>query len=265
MGEGTAWYDGFFERDYFETWLGGRVDRMLTAERTEGEVDFIERALGLAPGSRVLDLCCGHGRHSLLLAGRGYDVTGVDFSERALGLARRRTRRAGLAVRWMKRDMRRITFREEFDAVINIFTAFGYFESDAANEGVLHRVAAALKPGGIFLIDTINRESLVRSYADSRSRHSEDGTVMLEESSLDLLGGRNRSEWIAFAPDGSRRQGRVDLRVYTLRELVGMLERAGLSFRQVWGAFDGRDYSLDSRRMIVLAVKEEQANASSMA
>ena len=255
MVESTPWYDGFFEKDYFDTWLGGRVDQMLTPERTEAEVGFMERALALAPGSRILDLCCGHGRHALLLAGRGYSLTGVDFSDRALRLARRRAQRAGLPVRWLKRDMRRIAFREEFDAVVNVFTSFGYFESDAENEDVLRRVAAALRPGGCFLIDHINREYLVRSYEPRDWRQASDGTLVLEERSIDLLAGRSRSEWTAITPDGARHESRVDVRVYTLRELVGMLERAGLRFRQAWGGFDGGDYSLESRRMIVLAEK----------
>jgi SAM-dependent methyltransferase len=255
VAEDRPWYDDFFERDYFDTWLGGPVHEVLTPERTEAEVDFIERALGLAPGARILDLCCGHGRHALLLAGRGYCLTGVDFSDRALRLARRRASRAGLAVRWLKRDMRRIAFREEFDAVINIFTAFGYFESDAENEDVLRRVAAGLVPGGRFLIDHINREYLVRFYEPHRWRQASDGTLVLEDVNVDLLAGRSRSEWTAVAPDGSRRQGRVDVRAYILTELVGMLERAGLRLRQAWGGFDGQDYTLYSRRMIVLAEK----------
>ena len=89
MGETRPWYDGFFEKDYFETWLGGRADRMLTAERTEAEVEFIDRALGLPTGSRILDLCCGHGRHALLLAGRGY-VTPQDVKDIAPDVLRHR-------------------------------------------------------------------------------------------------------------------------------------------------------------------------------
>ena len=255
MADAQPWYESFFERDYFEIWLGGRADQVLTAERTEAEVDFIERALSLAAGSSILDLCCGHGRHALLLAERGYSVTGVDFSDRALRLARRGARRAGLPVRWLKRDMRRIAFREEFGAVINVFTSFGYFESDAENEDVVRRIAAALKPGGRFLIDHINREYRVRSHESRDWRQAADGTLVLEERSIDLLAGRSRGDWTAIAPDGSRRHGLVDVRVYTLRELVGMLERAGLRFRQAWGGFDGGDYSLESRRMIVLAEK----------
>lgn len=258
MTEAGPWYEGFFERDYFDIWLGGPVDRVLTPERSEAEADFIERALGLAPGARILDLCCGHGRHALLLAERGYLVTGVDFSDRALRLARRRARGAGVPVRWLKRDMRRIAFHEEFDAVINVFTAFGYFEPDVENEEVLHRVAGALKPGGRFLIDDMNREHLVRHHEAHRWREASDGTPVLEDVSMDLLAGRNRIQWFAVTPGGSRRHGRVDFRAYTLREFIGMLGRAGLRFRQVWGGFNGSDYSLDSRRMIVVAEKGER-------
>jgi hypothetical protein len=116
-------------------------------------------------------------------------------------------------------------------------------------------VARALKPGGRFLVDVINREWLVRHGEAHGWREREDGTLDLEDRCFDLLAGRHRRRVLSIHPDGPRREQQIDLRIYTLKELADMLSRAGLVVRQVWGGFDGAEYGLDSRRMIVLAEK----------
>ena len=116
------WFEDFFDEDY----LRFAADRY-PAEATAAEVEFLIEALALGPGTRVLDLACGHGRHSVELARHGCAVTGVDLSEPSLALAAARAAEAGVDLRLERADMRRIAFDAEFDAVINMFTAFGYF------------------------------------------------------------------------------------------------------------------------------------------
>src|SRR5262245_10978959 len=144
------WFDGFFEGVYLDD-----VALQITQERTEREVGFLLQRLEAAPGRRVLDLACGHGRISLPLARAGWKVTGLDLSERSLRLARERAELEGLDVEWVKSDMREPP-GGPFDAVVNVFTAFGYFENEAENQKVLDAVARVLVPGGLFLIDTLN-------------------------------------------------------------------------------------------------------------
>jgi SAM-dependent methyltransferase len=227
-------------------------------KETARQVEGLVRLLAVPAGARILDLCCGHGRHALLLAERGYLVTGVDFSDRALRLARRRTRQAGLAVRWLKRDMRRIAFHEEFDAVIMMCSAFGVLESDEEDEKVLDAVARALRPGGRFFLDQCSREWVIRHYQGRDWAEREGGILVLQERELNLLESRNYVRMTIIEPDGSRRVHHHIFRFYTLTELMGMLDRAGLTFRAVWGDFDGSPYTLESWRMIVLAEKGER-------
>jgi len=182
-------------------------------------------------------------------------VTGLDLSDYHLRLARKTAREAGVKVRWLRRDMRDIPFDGELDAVINMFSAFGYFEDDEEDFKVLAAVSRALKPGGRFLIDTMNREWLVRRYQDTDWREHDDGLITMERRHLDLLTSQNESLWMLITPDGQRRTHRISFRLYTLTELAGMLSRAGLAVRRTWGGFDGREYGLNSRRMIVLAEK----------
>ncbi|HJT54986.1 MAG TPA: class I SAM-dependent methyltransferase, partial [Ktedonobacteraceae bacterium] len=137
----TPWYKSFFGKDYL------RIYDFLTPERTELEVKCIIHLLKLPPGSTILDLCCGHGRHSIELAKRGYRVTGQDLSEVFLQHAQSDAEKQGVQVRWMQSDMRNIPFENEFDAVINIFTAFGYLENEDEDQLVLQQIQKALKPG----------------------------------------------------------------------------------------------------------------------
>jgi SAM-dependent methyltransferase len=246
------WYVDFFrEGFYHRAWAP--AERFQRAER---EVDFMVEALSLPSGASVLDLCCGEGRHAVALARRGYRMTGLDLSAFHLRLARQAAKKAGVSVRWHRADMRDLPWEGEFDAVINVFTSFGYLESDEEDFKVLMAVASALKPGGRFLLDTINREMLVRHWQTHDWQEGPDGTLRLEDRRFDFLGGRQRNRVLSIHPDGTCREREIDLRMYTLKELADMLSRAGLAVRQTWGGFDGRDYGPDTLRMIVLAEKE---------
>jgi len=243
------WFEELFDEEY----LRFAVDRF-PAEETAAEVDGLVEALGLREGSRVLDLACGHGRHSVELAGRGCRVTGVDLSEPSLELARARASEARVEVRFERADMRRIGFEEEFDAVINMFTAFGYFAEDSDNQLVLARVAAALVPGGAFLLEIVNPVSVFGRF-EARGWHTlADGTIMLEERVYDAPRGRFETCW-TFVRRGERREQRFSHRAYTAPELAAMTAAAGLHVEQLWGGLDGSDLEMGSRRIVMLARK----------
>ena len=151
--------------------------------------------------------------------------------------------------------MRKIPFEAEFDAVINMFTSFAYFESEEEDFRVLEAVSRALKPGGRFLIDIMNREWLMRRFQESDWQELPQGWLHMERRKFDALASRIESEWTLITPGGRRKVHRIAVRLYTLTEMAKMLSRAGMAVRQVWGGFDGQEYGLDSPRMIVLAQK----------
>jgi SAM-dependent methyltransferase len=243
------WFEELFDEDY----LRFAVDRF-PAETTAAEVDFVVSTLGLEQGSRVLDLACGHGRHSVELARRGCRVTGVDLSEPSLELAAARAAEAGVEVRFERADMRRIRFEAEFDVVINMFTAFGYFADEADNGLVLERITAALVPGGAFLLEIVNPVSVFGRF-EARGWHElSDGTIMLEERFYDAARGRFETCW-TFTRGGERREHRFSHRAYTAPELAAMAAAAGLAVEQLWGGLDGSQLEMASRRIVMLARK----------
>jgi len=116
----SGWYKSFFGRDYLDVY-----GHLLTSDGSESEAEFVRNVLSLNPGQKVLDLCCGQGRHAIPLARGGLAVTGLDMTESYLELANSAALAAGVEIKTVVGDMREIPYENEFDAVINMFTAFG--------------------------------------------------------------------------------------------------------------------------------------------
>jgi hypothetical protein len=134
-----------------------------------------------------------------------------------------------------------------------MFTAFGYFEDDE-NRLVLERVAAALVPGGAFVIEIVNPVAVFARF-EARGWHTlSDGTVMLEERAYDAPRGRFETCW-TYVRGGERRERRFSHRAYTAPELAAMASAAGLVVEGMWGGLDGSELEMGSRRIVMLARK----------
>ena len=128
-------YMEFFGDDYL-----GAYWETISPENAVVESAFVHRVLQLRSDAEVLDLCCGHGRHAVILALTGLRVTGLDLSEAYLERAEAIAASAGVDLPLVRSDMRELPFEGRFDAVINIFTSFGYLNSDEEDQKVLHQV-----------------------------------------------------------------------------------------------------------------------------
>jgi SAM-dependent methyltransferase len=244
------WYRDFFGNEYFRIYAD-----TLPPERTAREVEGIVSLLNLPPGSRILDLCCGHGRIAIPLAQRGYQVTGQDLSEVFLERAKADASAAGVSIDWVHSDMRAIPFEGEFDACINIFTAFGYLEGEEEDLKVLRQVEKALKPGGRFLLEIIHRESVVRHLRPADVSHREDGTIIIEERAFDLLTSRMEAHVTLIEPGGDRSEYRHSVRIYTVTEFARLFAAAGIPLEACYGGLDGSELELDSRRLALVGRK----------
>jgi SAM-dependent methyltransferase len=246
------WYRRLFDGFYYDVWFRRGASDAARAEQTAAEVAFLVQALALPPGAALLDLACGHGRHAIALAQRGYRVTSLDLSASHLTLARQAAAAQGVAVTWVEADMRDLP-AGPFDAVVNLFSAFGYLESEAADQQVLAAVGRALRPGGRFLLDIRSREHMVRHFRAHEWQPLADGSLFLQQAAFDLRTSRVQTQAILVEPDGRREHHEFSVRQYSLTELVGMLAAAGLTVTQTWGGFDGSSYTLDIRRLVLLA------------
>lgn len=241
------WGKAFFRKELFSP---GEKSARAAAP---AEAAFIARRLGLKRRQKVLDLCCGTGRHSKILARKGFSVIGVDATAAYLSEARRG---AGENPRFLKGDMRLLRFNEEFDAAFNAWTSFGYFVKESDDGKVLRGVFRALKPGGLFLIDLASGDWLERNFQARRWDRRGDGGWLLRDTRW--LPGKDRSlmdEWTVLRPGRKPISAKLFLRNYGRARLEKALRRAGLKPIKVWGGLDGRPYRKDSPRLVVLARK----------
>lgn len=249
--QGFAWYLDFFRADYLNVY-----GHMFTDERAEKESSFVAGALDLKPGAQVLDLCCGQGRHAVQLAKRGFKVTGLDLNPDYVQLAQQAAIASNVSIETVAADMREIPFHNKFDAIVNMYSSFGYLESEAEDLKVLQSAAEALKSGGMLLLDMLNREWAIDNYIQNDWHIGADRTLYVERRDLDLATSRMHVHFIVVDPKGGRRESiGHNTRLYTLTEMTRLLEGVGFHVTAVFGGFERDVYSIGTRRMIVIARK----------
>jgi cyclopropane fatty-acyl-phospholipid synthase-like methyltransferase len=241
---------------WFEEWFDSPLYEELYANRDEEEaqklIQFLEETLSLHACSKILDLGCGRGRHALALARKGYQVTGVDLSERAIKTARQKAEESALEnVHFQVRDMRDPLPRT-FDAILNLFTTFGYFLNDRENARVLDSVVQMLKPEGIFVLDYLNAPKVQTSFTSAES-----GQFQQIDYSI-----KRYIENEAIHKDITFRKGATgEEKIYSERvKLYGLdwfrqeMGRCNLQIDDVYGDYNGSAYEPDnSSRMLIIS------------
>jgi SAM-dependent methyltransferase len=241
------WFEEIFDEDYLRTLP------FMTPEQTIKEVSFIEESLEVPAGSEVLDVGCGYGRHAIELVHRGLNVTGLDLSLPLLIRAADEAQRRSLSVNFVHADMREMPFDKKFDAAYCMLTSFGYFDEDA-NLKAAEGIARALKPGGRFLLDVVNRDYVV---ADLPTRIWWEGVgcVVLEEVDFNFHTSRVVTRRSVVFEDGRQLEQEISIRAYSLHELGRLLRQAGFRVLDISGgmANRGRFFGGTSRNLMVLS------------
>jgi SAM-dependent methyltransferase len=236
----SEWFERWFENTYLE---------MYPHRDEKDAADAVALIAAKIPleNIRVLDLACGSGRHSDLIRRSAGDAVGLDLS---MPLLRRARECYTPAIPLVRGDMRCLPFANaSFELVVNLFTSFGYFESDAENELVLQEVARVLKKRGRFVLDFLNA-SQVR-----------DTLVKREEQTL---GGRRVAIDRRISDDGRFVFKKMDLvdedrhfvervRLFSASELERLLINAGFSVQERFGDYDGNEFTAESPRVLLFS------------
>ena len=241
------WWEDLFNEDFM------RASARVSDEHIRREVTFIEESLGVAAGGVVLDLGCGAGHHAVEFASRGYGVVGYDLSLYQLALAADVAQERSQKINFLQGDMREMAFEEMFDGVFCWNTTFGYFEEDK-NLAVAQRVFRALRPGGMFLIDVLNRDFAAAS-APCTVWYEGDSCVCMDDMSVDYISSRLRVKRSIILDDGRTKESLFSLRLYSLHELGKLLHEVGFRVTEASGhlATPGVFFGPNSPRIIMLA------------
>lgn len=246
MPEKKPWYQTGFDADY---------PLMQTYEEsiTELQTFSVELLLNLGPNTRILDLCCGYGRHSQIWRENGFDPVGFDLSADLLGIARR-NQPGG---KWIRGDVRHLPFpSESFDAATFMFISFGYFDTTGEDLNTLREARRVLTPEGRLYLD-------IKHPANLRANRVPDASFQLGDSAVTEM------TRIVQTPEGERYEIRRTLqhpgkpvqryfysvRLYEPEEIRGLMEKAGFRGVQVYGGYDARILTPEEPRIIVTGKK----------
>jgi SAM-dependent methyltransferase len=241
--------------NWFETWFNSPYYHLLYFDRNETEarafIDTLITTLNPAPGSRMLDIACGKGRHSLVLAEKGFDVTGIDISPYMI---REASTLSHDKLEFFVHDMRLPYRINYYHFAFNFFTSFGYFNTRREHEDALRTMSNALLPQGLLVIDYMNVH-----YVESHLVHRDKKTV----KGIDFYNTRWMDEDFFYKKieieDDARKEPLVYIeRVtkFSLGDFTDMLAYQGLQVQEVYGNYQLGPYDLyNSPRMIIIAGK----------
>jgi SAM-dependent methyltransferase len=222
-----------------------------TVEAARAESIFSIEQTKLRKGERVLDLCCGSGRHMAHLLRVTPHVVGLDYSTHLLAMAKEQLKGARGLVRG---DMRHQPFDNVFDVVMNYFTSFGYFTTREENVRVVRNIAKSLKPGGRFFIDYLNREWAEDSLLSESIRHV-DGYEVRERRWIDIdLHRINKSTRVLRDGEEINQHGE-SVQLYTPDAFVDILTEGGLRVDEVFGDYNGAALAPERPRMIAVGTR----------
>lgn len=245
----SEWWASYFDAQYLKEY-----EPLFAYERDRREVKRLLEVLALPSGSRILDVPCGQGRHAHLLSEAGFDVDGLDYSAELLAVARRRG--TGKTLRYTRGDMRKLPARwtGRFDAVINLFTSFGFFIDPRDDLTVIREMARVLKPGGCLVWHGGSRDGVMGKFLARDWWQSNDGTMIGHQRSFDSLSGVLTVESTWQGPrGGGHREHRI--RLYTATRLSELCAAAGLVVEVAYDGWKDRPLRRSSSEMVLVARK----------
>lgn len=243
------------EKEWFKDWFNSPYYHQLYFNRDEVEAAaFIDKIVSyLKPdgGSRMLDVACGKGRHSMHLAAKGFDVTGIDLSVDSIKAASENEKEN---LHFYCHDMRLLFWINYFDVVFNLFTSFGYFATERENDDAIRTMATALKPGGILVVDYLNTAYAVAHSVPSETKQI-DGVNFLINKWNDAthfykkieIANESLSEPFIYTERVSK---------FSLSDFEKMFNHHGLRLKFIFGNYQLENYDEQlSPRMVLIAEK----------
>jgi len=237
--------------NWFEEWFNSPYYDLLYHYRDEEEaftlMDNIVQHLDTPPNSKMLDLACGKGRHSIFLAEKGYDVTGLDLSDEMVRIAKSYE---NPNLKFYQHDMREPFDLCGFDYIFNLFTSFGYFDHERDNYKIVHNVANCLKDNGIFVIDFMNVPRVIENLVSFE-------TVYRDDIKFEI----NRYVDSGFIKKDIRVEDSGELHYYQERvqalqkeDFERYLANANFQIKEVMGSYKMDSYDpVNASRLIIIA------------
>ncbi len=242
--EGLNWFQEWFNSPYYHVLYRHR-DR----DEAKGFIQMLMSTLDVPKGGRVLDLACGAGRHSVELHGLGYEVIGIDLADESIEEARS-LEREGLE--FFVHDMRALYWDSYFDAVLNLFTSFGYFHSAEDDQRTINSVRDALRPGGFFVLDFLNVRKAVATMVHEEELQREGLHFHISRA----LRGSVIEKRIRVVDGDMEHEFVEEVDALTLEQFSAYFERAGLDLLEVFGSYGMEPFDEQTSDRLIMVTRK---------
>ena len=242
--------------DWFKDWFNTEEYLHVYKHRNENDaeehVKLILENVSTKPGANVLDMSCGAGRHAILLSRKNYNVTAVDLSENLLSIAKQTADKENLSINFIHSDIRKFKSTLKFDLILNLFTSFGYFDTDEENFSILQKAYNFLADDGYFVLDFFNSTFLAKNLVEYSKDVFNDVEIHQYRK---LIEKRVRKE-IVINKNGKLSNYEESVRMFTKDELVEAITRIGFDIYKTFGDFLGNEFKQFTSPRLVLICKK---------
>jgi len=243
----SEWY-----KDWFNTEEYINVYKHRNEDDAENHIKLILENVELKPQAKILDMACGAGRHAIILARRNFKVTAVDLSENLISIAKENAERENLKINFTLSDIRQFETPEKFELILNLFTSFGYFETDEENYAVLQKAYNLLSSDGFFVLDFFNSKYLVDNLVECTTE-TLDQTQILQQRKIENSRIVKRIE---IKRNNHSVEFMESVRMFTYSDLSNALIKIGFDIYKTYGDFFGSKFNEQvSPRLIFICKK----------
>lgn len=240
-------YDtNYFDQSYLDVYKKILVDGL------QEQIDFLTSIIDPDTESNILDFFCCNGRHILQLSDMGFHTTGLDINQQYLELIQQRSQGK---VQTILADGREYVGQENFDVVLNLENSIGYIEDYEDNLKIIQSIHSCLRSGGKFILTLINRDYLVRNFHSLAWFGNGEGKYMLEKRRFDPTTSVLHIEEKRLTVDGSEKNYRLNMRLFSATEINLMLSSSGFKVLDIFGDFDRSPYRMNSPQMLYICEK----------
>lgn len=239
--------------NWFVDWFNTKYYHILYKNRDEEEarrfVGNLTTFLKLKKNQKVLDLACGKGRHSITLNELGFDVLGVDLSPNSIAIA---SKSETEKLKFEVHDMREIIPRKKFDAVFNLFTSFGYFDTIEDNRKVVHAIAEMLNKKGVAVIDFMNAQKVVENLVEKETKKVENIEFHITRS----FDGKHIFKHISFLDENQSFSYSERVQGLMLKDFRALFEMENLSLTHTFGNFDLEPFNEKTSERLIMVIQK---------
>lgn len=246
------WNNNFFDAGMSKILFGAGKEKL-----SIDEAKWIIKITGITPPAKILDVGCGIGRHSVVFAKFGFDVLGIDISKEYLRKAAQLARQEKVNLTLKNMPMHTLSFKEEFDLVVNLFTSFGYYSPRSRNTTIFKKMVRALKYSGIMVFDTTYREFIENNFKSKDWRIVDRNTFVLEESFYSCKEKQIYVDRI-YIHKGNVKHYRFKLHLFSAKELKELFRNNGLKIIGCYSSLSGMPFKKDSPHIVIVAKKSDK-------